>query len=252
MSDARPKTGIDLSLVQVLAGTGAALTAAALGSLFGIAGTLLGTAVGSAVATICTALYTHQLRRTRERLQRRRGLRSEWRCLPSLPTLPWQPVLAAAAVVFGIALTALTVVEAMLGHPLSSPSGPEPNGASTSLGRALAPDLRPGWRFRQIERLPAGPPPPSASPSPSTSAPSATSVTPSESVRRRVDTAPHEQGPPSGEPSMRPSAPNSEPPTGSPTSGPSDTSPSDLLPPPPDDASTDQTIATPSPSTTPP
>lgn len=71
MSDARPRTGLDLSLVQVVAGTGAALTAALLGSLFGIAGTLLGTAVGSTVGTVCTAVYTHQLRRTRARLHQR-------------------------------------------------------------------------------------------------------------------------------------------------------------------------------------
>src|SRR5512146_3108598 len=110
MNDVRAKTGLDLSLVQVLAGTGAALTAALLGSLFGIAGTLAGTAVGSAVATICTALYTHQLHRTRERLQRRgAGLVAALQ-RPSWRALPWRRVLVATVVVFGIALTALTVV----------------------------------------------------------------------------------------------------------------------------------------------
>jgi hypothetical protein len=140
MNDARAKTGLDLSLVQVVAGTGAALTAALLGSLFGIAGTLTGTAVGSTVATVCTALYTHQLRRTRDRLQGSARFPLAWLRPASWRTLPWRPVLTAAVVVFGVALTALTVLEASLGRPLSSATAGSPRGRreSTSLGRALA------------------------------------------------------------------------------------------------------------------
>jgi hypothetical protein len=102
MNDARAKTGLDLSLVQVVAGAGAALTAALQGSLLGIAGTLIGTAVGSTVATVCTALYTHQLHRTRDRLQGSARSSLGWGPA-SWRTLPWQPVLAAVVVVFGVA-----------------------------------------------------------------------------------------------------------------------------------------------------
>jgi hypothetical protein len=143
MSEARPKTGLDLSLVQVVAGSGAALTAALLGSLFGIAGTLLGTAVGSTVGTICTAVYTHQLRRTHDRLQRRGGFPAGWPRPSSLRRLPWFRVLAAAAVVFGVSLAALTVVESLAGRPLSSATGGSHAhaGGRTSVSRVLPPDL---------------------------------------------------------------------------------------------------------------
>jgi hypothetical protein len=167
MNDARPKTGLDLSLVQVVAGTAAALTAALLGSLFGIAGTLLGTAVGSTVGTVCTAVYTHQLRRTRDRLHQRASVSVPvgWPRSISLRTLPWLRVLASAAVVFGVALMALTVLEASLGRPLSSATrGPfGRDGGGTSLGRALAaPDLRSDHPV--LHRSPAVPVPGSAAP----------------------------------------------------------------------------------------
>lgn len=143
MNDARAKTGLDLSLVQVVAGTGAALTAALLGSLFGIAGTLLGTAVGSMVATICTAVYTHQLRRTQDRLQRSGGFLATWPGPSSLRRLPWLRVLAAAAVIFGLALAALTVIESLVGRPLSSTTGRSHAHAAgrTSVSRILPTDL---------------------------------------------------------------------------------------------------------------
>jgi len=58
----KPKSS--LSITQVVAGALAAMTAAALGSRLGVAGTLLGAAFASIVAAVASALYTASLRRT--------------------------------------------------------------------------------------------------------------------------------------------------------------------------------------------
>lgn len=57
--------------------------------------------------------------------------------------LPWLRVLAAAAVIFGLALAALTVIESLVGRPLSSATGgSQPYAAGrTSVSRILRPDL---------------------------------------------------------------------------------------------------------------
>jgi hypothetical protein len=246
MNDARAKTGLDLSLVQVVAGTGAALTAALLGSLFGIAGTLLGTAVGSTVATICTALYTHQLRRTRDRLQRSASVPAG-RLRPAVwRGLPWRRVLAAAGVVFGVAVAALTVFEAGLGRPLSSTTAGSPpgHGGSTSLGRALvAPEPR---GHRPVPRRVDSPAP--AVP-PANSSPTAT-VGPGAAAT--ADTRPDGPPPPAGRspkqgaPTTGPGAVSSTAPSDSSDPQPSAPSPSDPpaseppLPPSGDPATTDQ------------
>ena len=51
----------DLTVNKVLAGAGAAITAAVLGSFFGVAGTVVGAAVGSVASTIATSLYERSL-----------------------------------------------------------------------------------------------------------------------------------------------------------------------------------------------
>lgn len=55
-SDAPPK--FELSFVQLIAGCLAAVTAAALASFFGVAGSLIGTAIGSILSTAGTAIYS--------------------------------------------------------------------------------------------------------------------------------------------------------------------------------------------------
>jgi hypothetical protein len=66
-SNASPK--FELSVVQLIAGCLAAITAAVLASFFGVAGTIIGTALGSVVGTAGTALYSHSIRRTQARLR---------------------------------------------------------------------------------------------------------------------------------------------------------------------------------------
>ncbi|WP_168207588.1 hypothetical protein [Microlunatus elymi] len=56
---------LDLSLSQVIGGALAAMTAAALGSRLGVAGTLIGAALASVVASVAGSLYTSGIRHTR-------------------------------------------------------------------------------------------------------------------------------------------------------------------------------------------
>jgi hypothetical protein len=58
------KSLLDLSVTQVLGGALAAMTAAALGSRFSVAGTVVGAALASVIAAVASSLYTASLRRT--------------------------------------------------------------------------------------------------------------------------------------------------------------------------------------------
>ena len=74
--DARPpgasaaSTDNQLSAVQLAAGALAAVSAAGVASLFGVAGAVIGAAVASVVSTVGAALYSESLRRTDAGLRR--------------------------------------------------------------------------------------------------------------------------------------------------------------------------------------
>lgn len=138
----------DLSLVQLLAGCMAAVTAAVLASFFGIAGTIIGTALGSVVGTAGTAIYGYFLRRTRSRIN---GLRVHGRipAAEQAAALPawwdylrrrWLMGALVAAGAFTIAMTTITGVEAAAGKQLwaivtnQRPAG----GQTTTVGGALS------------------------------------------------------------------------------------------------------------------
>src|ERR671916_808240 len=101
------KTTVPLSVVQVLAGALAAVSAAVVASTFGLAGTLLGAAVTSVVATVAGALYTHSLERARARIRIRRDpqtgrLERELVPPPAAPRpIAWGLVAGAPAPVLG-------------------------------------------------------------------------------------------------------------------------------------------------------
>lgn len=59
---------LELSLTQILGSTGAAVTAAFLGSRLGVAGTLIGAALASVISVVGGALYTTSLKATRQRV----------------------------------------------------------------------------------------------------------------------------------------------------------------------------------------
>lgn len=61
---------LELSLTQILGSTGAAVTAAFLGSRLGVAGTLIGAALASVISVVGGALYTTSLKATRQRVSK--------------------------------------------------------------------------------------------------------------------------------------------------------------------------------------
>ena len=151
------KKAVQLSVVQVLAGALASVSAAVVASTFGLAGTLIGAAVTSVVATTAGALYTHSLERARARIRIRRDPRTGRlerevvRPPEAPPTISWGLVAGAAALVFVLAIGAVTAVELAARKPVASLLGravPEPGG--TTVGTVLH-ELGP--------QSPAGPPP---------------------------------------------------------------------------------------------
>jgi hypothetical protein len=144
-SDSKHK--LDLSVTQITGGALAAMTAAALGSRLGVAGTISGAAVASIVAGVAGSLYTASLRHTREKVKtvwsgRIAGTETPasvdvvpetpvWD-LPQAPVVaqhrtprnvPWKGMLAGAAAAFAIAVVALTGFELLSGSALSGGHG---------------------------------------------------------------------------------------------------------------------------------
>jgi hypothetical protein len=137
-----------LRVPKLLAGALAAVSGAVVASLFGVEGTLIGAALVSILIAPAEALYTHSLasahRVARRSLVRQAGASqedaSEEGASKANPQpIRWQRVAVAAVLAFGIAVAAITVVEAVANQPLASlfGNGPRP-GASTSVGVVVA------------------------------------------------------------------------------------------------------------------
>jgi hypothetical protein len=137
-----------LRVPKLLAGALAAVSGAVVASLFGVEGTLIGAALVSILIAPAEALYTHSLasahRVARRSLVRQAGASQEDAMEEGASNanprpIRWQRVAVAAVLAFGIAVAAITVVEAVAEQPLASlfGSGPRP-GASTSVGVVVA------------------------------------------------------------------------------------------------------------------
>ncbi|WP_188187181.1 hypothetical protein [Nonomuraea sp. SYSU D8015] len=102
----------ELSGPQILGGALASVTAAVAASYLGVAGTVIGAAVVSVASTIATAVYTHYLKRTGERVKQHAlsGRRHEPE--ESSRRLPWVKIAAAAAVVFAVSMGSILVYQA--------------------------------------------------------------------------------------------------------------------------------------------
>jgi hypothetical protein len=72
--ETKRKPFLDLSATQLIGGSLAAATAAALGSRLGVVGTIVGAALVSVVSAVAGALYTQSLRRTQELIRAREML----------------------------------------------------------------------------------------------------------------------------------------------------------------------------------
>lgn len=103
---------LDLSMTQLVGGSMAAATAAALGSRLGVAGTVLGAAVGSLISATAAGVYTSSLHRARSAIAASRSLgagREQPRPLRSgrVYRIRWRRVLAMAGVLFALAAALL-------------------------------------------------------------------------------------------------------------------------------------------------
>jgi hypothetical protein len=141
-----------LRVPKLLAGALAAVSGAVVASLFGVEGTLIGAALVSLLVAPAEALYTHSLasahKVARRSLLRRVGEQggpseegaSEEAASEADPQpIRWQRVAVAAVLAFGIAVAAITGVEAVANRPLASLVGTQPRaGGSTSVGVVVA------------------------------------------------------------------------------------------------------------------
>jgi hypothetical protein len=136
-----------LRVPKLLASALAAVSGAVVASFFGIEGTLIGAALVSLLVAPAEALYTHSLasahRVARRALVRRvseqAGASEEAATEAPPQPIRWQRVAVAAVAAFGIAVGAITGVEAVAKQPLASLLGSQPRpGASTSVGVVVA------------------------------------------------------------------------------------------------------------------
>ncbi len=148
-AESSEKTSI-LSPVQIAAGALAAVSAAVVASLFGLAGTLIGAALASVVSTVSAALYGESLRRTNERLQLARsrvtvpaGEPDATRVLPKQldprrAPVRWRPrwprIAAGAVAVFALAMGIVTGVELIGRQPVSALVGSSSSSGTTTIG----------------------------------------------------------------------------------------------------------------------
>jgi hypothetical protein len=170
-----------LRVPKLLAEALAAVSGAVVASLFGIEGTLIGAALVSLLVAPAEALYTHSLasahRVARRSLLRRVGEQAgageEAASQADPQPIRWQRVAVAAVVAFGIAVVAITGVEAVANQPLASLVGSQPRpGASTSVGvvvagadRSAPPATRPP-ATPTTSTSPSGPAPTTTAPAP--------------------------------------------------------------------------------------
>lgn len=220
-----PAQRFTLSVGQVAASSLAAASAAAIASIFGVAGTIIGTALFSVVATVATAVYEHAGRRTALRLTNAAGPLFERPKPPRLrpsKRLPWRRVALGATLVFGVTFAGITAFEVLAGKPLSALWGRSETG--TSVQRVLPSTSKQAPR-QQPTPVPTPTPSdqrqPSATPSttatsgsPTPTAPTGATTSPSPSASPSASptptdpaTSPAGTPPPSPSPSTPPPAP---------------------------------------------
>jgi hypothetical protein len=214
----------ELTGPQIVGSTLAAVTAAVAASYLGVTGTVIGAALVSAATTVGSAVYTHYLRRTGEKVKQRTV--AAWREhaaadvadgepstllvaaeLAAEPSprrrLPWARVAAAAALVFAVSMGSILAYQSLAGQTVADQITGTPR-------KKAERDRPPVQRDKHAEPAPQAPPRPSAtasaadpSPSPATSP----SPTPTPTLTQT----------PADEPASTPTAANTPEPAGSPS-----------------------------------
>jgi hypothetical protein len=126
---------IDLSVPQVAGSAVAAVVAAKLASYFGVYGTILGAGVVSAIATSGGSVFQHFFSRTGAQLRETTVTSKDAEQIPARPgeftegtvyrarVGSWRRPLLAAALVFGVTMTGITVYELVSGDSFSGGKG---------------------------------------------------------------------------------------------------------------------------------
>jgi hypothetical protein len=229
----------DLSLSQIIGGALAAMTAAAIGSRLGAAGTIIGAAAASVVAAVSGALYTASVRHTHQKVKTIWPAR--WkvgnlatvqlvtdRTEPNAATapaqqlasrerpggprlllhrLPWRTALIGALLAFGIAAVAVTGLELISGRALSGDDGT----TISQVSRQNSADDR-----QSNEGPKADEADPTAAREPTEDAQSTQSASPT----GEADKTTPQQETPSAAPTSSANAPTSTPPPSAPSSNP--------------------------------
>ena len=164
---------LDLSLTQLVGGSAAAATGAALASTLGVAGTVLGAAAVSVTTAVASAAYTQSLRRTGKRVRSTgaRPGRTEPdghvrppRRRPSITppkrgAVRVRPVFVAAAAIFAVAILAITGVELLTGRAISGTGRTTVSGVAAEVrggSHPAAPTTHPGPTPSGVPGAPAG------------------------------------------------------------------------------------------------
>jgi hypothetical protein len=176
----------DLNPTHVTAAALAAVTTAVLGSMLGIAGTLMGAAGASVITTVGTALYQSSLERSRERVrsltQRTRPLRTSREGSSARVAPPrWGAVVVGALGAFLLAMMAITGFEWASGETVGG------NGTGTTIGQVVTNQSGP--------QNPATPPTPHRPDAPASVTPTETSQPPDTPTSTPEDGGPRVVGP---------------------------------------------------------
>jgi hypothetical protein len=208
-----PPERLQLSIAQVAASSLAAVSAAVVCSLFGVAGTFVGAAIASVCATVGSALYAHSWRRTQSRLRRlhRAGAASpplaevvkttRQQGTRLLSQIRWPIVALGTASVFVFSMEVVTVIELGVGKPVAAVLGVSHSGSRETTINSL---FGGGSKRSHTPHPTPSPTPtdtPSSTPSTAPSTPSSPSGSPSRSAT----------------PTSTPTAPTSPPVTPSPS-----------------------------------
>ncbi|WP_405990342.1 hypothetical protein [Streptomyces sp. NBC_00986] len=151
---ARPdvsKKRIDLSVPQVAGSAVAAVVAAKLASYFGVYGTILGAGVVSAIATSGGTVFQHFFSRTGAQLREATVTSKVAEQIPARPgeftegtvyrarVSSWKRPVLAAALVFGVTMTGITVYELVSGDSFSGGKGTTVSAAVTGHDTSSSP-----------------------------------------------------------------------------------------------------------------